>query len=409
MLETLQVERAMVFPYKLIDLTHTLDSNIPTWNGHCGFNHGLHLDYADCKGDDKFRVMKLNMHAGIGTHMDAPSHCIPGSLCIDDLDVNDLVFPCVVIDISDKCHERYSLSIQDVMDFESTYGSITKGSYVMVHTGWSRFWDEPSKYHNNHIFPSISEEAAKLLLDQGVNALGIDTLSSDRPEDGFKVHQAFLGAGKILIENVANLGQIPPTGCYVMALPIKIQDGTEAPIRLVGLVEKENYQKFLMQSIEELERIIYDREHKIPNFITLIDSYLDLSIKLRQKNPKSNFPELTKTLLPLKTFLYNTDYTKVTVSSKHSTLDSEGIDAIISNKKSEDISIQISYATDGQQESFRKHVLKESHQISISATSKIYSEKKYMEEDLFRKHPELKNTSLEENLKYAGNAPEKKR
>lgn len=228
----------MVFPYKLIDLTHTLNSNIPTWNGHCGFNHDLHLDYADCKGDDKFRVMKLSMHAGIGTHMDAPSHCISGGLNIHDFDVNDLVFPCVMIDISDKCHERYSLSIQDVMDFEGTYGTITKGSCVMVHTGWSRFWDEPSKYHNNYMFPSISEEAANLLLDRGVNALGIDTLSSDRPEDSFKVHQAFLGAGKILIENVANLDQVPPTGCYVMALPIKIQDGTEAPIRLVGLVER---------------------------------------------------------------------------------------------------------------------------------------------------------------------------
>jgi kynurenine formamidase len=27
------------FLYKLIDLTHMLDSNIPTWNGSCGFNH----------------------------------------------------------------------------------------------------------------------------------------------------------------------------------------------------------------------------------------------------------------------------------------------------------------------------------------------------------------------------------
>jgi kynurenine formamidase len=71
----------MTFPYKLIDLTHVLDSTIPTWNGGCGFNHDVHIDYADCEAQDKFRVMKVKMHAGIGTHMDAPSHCIPGGIC----------------------------------------------------------------------------------------------------------------------------------------------------------------------------------------------------------------------------------------------------------------------------------------------------------------------------------------
>lgn len=72
-----------------------------------------------------------------------------------------------------------------------------------------------------------------------MNALGIDTLSPDRSEDGFKVHKTFLGADKIILENVANLGGMPPTGSFVMILPIKIKDGTEAPVRLVGLVERE--------------------------------------------------------------------------------------------------------------------------------------------------------------------------
>ncbi|MDZ5761815.1 Cyclase family protein [Candidatus Cyrtobacter comes] len=225
--------------YKLIDLTHTLNSTIPTWNGGCGFNHDVHMDYSDFKGEYKFRVMKVKMHAGIGTHMDAPSHYIPGGKFIHDFDVNDLMLPCVVIDISDKCHERYSLSTQDVADFERNFGSIAKGACVMVQTGWSKFWDEPLRYHNNHVFPSVSSEAAELLVARGVSALGIDTLSPDRPEDGFKVHKTFLGGEKIIIENVANLDSMPPTGSFVMVLPIKIKDGTEAPVRLVGLTLKE--------------------------------------------------------------------------------------------------------------------------------------------------------------------------
>ena len=129
--------------------------------------------------------------------------------------------------------------MQDIADFEIKYGHIQKVSCVMVKTGWSEFWNTPSKYHKNHAFPSVSSEAAELFLERGVSAIGIDTLSPDRTEDGFKVHKTFLGADKIIIENVANLVSLPPTGGFVMVLPIKIKDGTEAPVRLVGLVEIE--------------------------------------------------------------------------------------------------------------------------------------------------------------------------
>ena len=232
-------EKFMTFPYHLIDLTHTLDSSIPTWNGSCGFNQELHIDYTDCQGEDKFRVMNITLHAGIGTHMDAPSHCIPGARCIHDFDVNELCMPCVVINISQKCHEAYSLTPQDITDFECTYGAIAAGSCVMVQTGWSKFWATPEKYHNAHVFPSVSLEAAQILLQRRVRALGIDTLSPDRPQDGFKVHQAFLNSGKILIENVGYLDRMPPIGAFIMALPIKVKGGTEAPVRLVGWVSKE--------------------------------------------------------------------------------------------------------------------------------------------------------------------------
>lgn len=229
----------MTFAYKLIDLTHTVDEHIPTWNADCGFTQTLTLDYSDCQGVDKFRVMKFHMHAGIGTHMDAPSHCIEGAKSVSDLEINELCMPCVVIDISSKAKATYSLSKEDIITFEKHYGAIDADCCVMIKTGWDKFWPKP-EYHNNHWFPCVSIEAAHYLLEKNVAALGIDTLSPDRPHDGFKVHQAFLGAGKFLIENVTNLDKMPPTGSFVMALPIKIQAATEAPIRLVGLLKKSN-------------------------------------------------------------------------------------------------------------------------------------------------------------------------
>ncbi len=225
----------MNFPYRLIDLTHTLDANVPTWNGGCGFNQDIQLDYDDCDAEIKFRVMKMQMHCGIGTHMDAPSHCIPDAKAIHEFEPQDLCMPCFVIDVSEKSHEHSSLTIEDIVSFELKHHKISPNSCVMISTGWEKFWGDADQYRNNHVFPSVSIQAANLLIERGVSALGIDTLSPDRPDDGFKVHQAFLGKNKIIIENVMNLNKMPPVGGFVMILPIKLKDATEAPIRLIGL------------------------------------------------------------------------------------------------------------------------------------------------------------------------------
>ena len=222
---------------KLIDLTHTLRPDIPTWNGpgRCGFQHDIKLDYDDGNRDPGFRVQQIRMHAGVGTHMDAPSHCVPGGKSIADIELAHLIAPCVRIDVSGQAHEKYSLSVEELTEFEAQYGQVPPGAFFLIYTGWEKFWNDPAKYHNNYIFPSVSAAAAEFLLKRQIVGIGIDTFSPDRPEDGFPVHEIILGAGKYIIENVANGNQLPVVGAYIFALPIKTQDGTEAPIRFIGI------------------------------------------------------------------------------------------------------------------------------------------------------------------------------
>ncbi|MFZ4115830.1 MAG: cyclase family protein [Chthoniobacterales bacterium] len=225
----------MHFPYHLIDLTHALDEMIPSWNGSCGFEQSIKLDY-EKEEPLSFRVQQLKMHAGIGTHLDAPAHCNRGELTIDQLSLTDLIAPCVVIDVSDRADAEYALCVEEIEIFETSYGPIEPHSFVILRTGWEQFWNQPKRYHNNYLFPSISGEAAQFFLKRNVVGLGIDTLSPDKPRDGFPVHEALLGANKYIIENVANSSALPTTGSLIIALPIKTRGGTEAPMRLVALV-----------------------------------------------------------------------------------------------------------------------------------------------------------------------------
>lgn len=225
-----------MFPYTLIDLTHKLTSNIPTWSGACGFSHHVESDYESCAGVTQFRVMSFTMQAGIGTHIDAPSHCIPGGQSIHELDLNNLCMPCIIIDVCQKSHERYRVTCQDIAEFESMYEKIPSQACVMIKTGWEHRWSTPEAYRNDYVFPSVSVEAAEMLLQRGISALGIDTLSPDLPEDGFKVHQLVLGSGKLLIENVANLASMISIAGYVLVAPLNVEHGTEAPVRCIGFI-----------------------------------------------------------------------------------------------------------------------------------------------------------------------------
>lgn len=239
MIENTHTSFDVAFPFKIIDLSHTLMSNIPTWDAGCGFVQEITDDYLTVKNQTSFRVMALSMHAGIGTHLDAPRHCIRNGASVDVLDLNTLCMPCAVIDVSSKAHETFMLSPQDILEHEDTHGLLVPGSCVMVYTGWDARWQDPDAYRNTLVFPSVSREAAALLLTRGVTALGIDTLSPDPAASKYPVHHLFLGAGKILLENVAGLAHMPPRGAFIMAMPLKLHDGTESPIRLIGLVEKE--------------------------------------------------------------------------------------------------------------------------------------------------------------------------
>lgn len=226
------------FPYQLIELTHTLSSESPAWESGCGFQHEIKLDYTDCDSQVKFRVQHVNMHAGIGTHLDSPSHCISGAATVEQIPLDNLIVPLIVIDVHEKMSATYKISVEDILNFENTFGKIQANSFVAFYTGWSQYWNDPKKYLNNYLFPSVSESVANLLLKRDIVGIGIDTLSPDIQDSEFPVHQIILGASKYIVENIANLEKIPQIGSYVIILPIKGAGLTESPVRMVGLISE---------------------------------------------------------------------------------------------------------------------------------------------------------------------------
>jgi kynurenine formamidase len=235
----------------LVDLTQPLiHGRVPCWDGGCGFEKKLTCDYdsegttdADMSSIDgrgvgpiSFRINDISMHAGIGTHVDSPSHCFPGQADIASLQLQALISPCNVIRSNTSLDEYMMFTLSDVLHFEDRYGKIREGSFVAFHSGWDQHWEDPEKYRNNLQFPSVSEDAAQYLVSRGVSGIGIDTLSADCDGTTFPVHRLVLGSGRYLVENLNNLGALPPTGATIYVMPIKLVDCTEAPARVIAMV-----------------------------------------------------------------------------------------------------------------------------------------------------------------------------
>ncbi len=228
--------------YTLIDLTYLLKHDIATYEGTPGFRVKTVLDYDQCTSNAKFKVQKLCLNAGIGTHIDAPSHCFLNKKNVSDIDLEQLIAPIYCLDISDKVDQDYYLKVEDILEFEKKFERIRPNSLFILYTGWSKNWSCCNKYRNqdsNGImhFPGYTLEAANLLLNRGIAGIAIDTLSPDGSDINFPVHQAILSSSKYIIENIANCDKIPPLGSLAVVSPLKIST-TEAPVRIFALVNK---------------------------------------------------------------------------------------------------------------------------------------------------------------------------
>jgi kynurenine formamidase len=86
-------------------------------------------------------------------------------------------------------------------------------------------------------FPGISAEAAKLLVSRRIDGVGIDTASLDHgPSAQFQAHRILNGAGIYGLENMMNLDKLPQKGATIIALPMKIRNGTGGPVRIIAIL-----------------------------------------------------------------------------------------------------------------------------------------------------------------------------
>ncbi len=193
--------------------------------------------------------LKLGEHSG--THFDAPRHWISGKDhadgTTDTINVKNFVAPVNVIDCSEQAAENhdYLLSVGDIKAWEAKHGAIRAGEWVLMRTDWyKRNHSEVAFLNANETGPHTpgpTAEAIEYIISTGAIGWGTETIGTDAGLAGgmtppFPAHCLLHQANRYGLASLCNLDQLPAKGAVLIAAPLKIENGTGSPSRVLALV-----------------------------------------------------------------------------------------------------------------------------------------------------------------------------
>ena len=234
---------------ELVDLSHTYDAQTIYWPTAEGFQLRKDAEGITPSGY-YYAANSLFTSEHGGTHLDAPIHFAQGRQTVDQIPLDRLIGPAVVIDVTESSDRSadYQVTADDFARFEREHGEIPSDAIVLIRTGFSRRWPDAARYLGTATrgaegaaqlhFPGLHPDAAKwIVANRQIGAIGIDTASIDYGQSMlFESHRILYERDIPAFENLTALERLPVTGAYVIALPMKIGGGSGAPLRAVAVL-----------------------------------------------------------------------------------------------------------------------------------------------------------------------------
>ena len=233
----------------IVDLSYPFDSETVYWPTAETFHLNKDFEGITDKGY-YYSAYKYSAAEHGGTHIDAPVHFANGQNTVDEIPLEQLMGPGVVVDVTRQCERNsdYLITESDFKNWERQNGKIAAGTIVLLRTGFGKFYPDRKRYLGtdqrgaaaiaNLHFPGLHPDAARWLTqNRKIKAIGLDTASIDYGQSTlFESHRTLFARNIPALENVANLDKLPIKGFSVIALPMKIKGGSGGPLRIVAII-----------------------------------------------------------------------------------------------------------------------------------------------------------------------------
>jgi kynurenine formamidase len=227
--------------FEPVDLSQPLEEGMPVWPTLSRYFKTL---WCSIHYGDQATAHQLVLNEHTGTHVDAPAHFLPPGhphhRWVDEVPIDQWMGRACLVRCTDL-EPRGAVTADHLLAWEVRHGQIERGEIAVFEFGWWQKWAlRPDDVDFLTDWPGLGPDCVALLVERGVKAVGVDTLSPDVYGDSESpVHKALLGEGVVIVENLANLDRVPPR-FHLLALPLKIRGGSGAPCRATALVDKED-------------------------------------------------------------------------------------------------------------------------------------------------------------------------
>jgi arylformamidase len=207
---------------EIIDITLTLGPELPRWpdSGELQL-----IPSSRISGGDDYNVSKLCFDLHMGTHVDAPWHCIDDGHTVDELPLDVLIGPAFVAHVPDV----RLITERDLAGLDLSADT----TRLLLRTDNSELWRAGVKEFRKD-YVALSHDAAEWIVQRGIRLLGVDYLSVEPFDTGPRAHRVLLGANVVLLEGL-NLAHVQPGPYEFTCLPMKVKGADGAPARAVLL------------------------------------------------------------------------------------------------------------------------------------------------------------------------------
>ncbi len=232
-----------------VDLTHAFAPGIPHYSGFPDEEREVlyHFDEGVGTMGAGFLAHRYSHVGQWGTHCDPPAHFARDGRTQDEIGIEEMVLPLVVLDLAAAAASDPDLCVQPshIEAHEAEHGPIPAGCFVAASFGWAAKWPDADAMANRDAdgvahSPGWGVEALALLVEErAAVAIGHDVTDTDpgaRVSAGEVPAETYiLGADRWQLELMASLDQVPPRGALIVATWPKPLGGTGFPARAFAI------------------------------------------------------------------------------------------------------------------------------------------------------------------------------
>lgn len=176
-------------------------------------------------GSGSFQTAKISITLHTGTHISAPFRFLQGSLTIDQVPLERCLGTARILRL--PCSPKEVITAERLLPFAPL---VVGCNVLLFHTGWAERWGEEA-YFEEH--PSLSLEAADLILSWGIHLVGIDFPMLDYYP--FPAFVRLLKHNVLVVQNLTNLEMLLADKVDFLAIPLHILNGEGSPVRAIAI------------------------------------------------------------------------------------------------------------------------------------------------------------------------------